>query len=487
EAQLASAPALEQETEAALARLSGAEGDAERVLADARTAWARDRQEAETRLEAISDQYREARQQLETLAALGAEGLCPTCGRPLGATAREVLDGLEAQCETLAVDGHFYRQRVEQLAAPPDSVAAAEQRLRAAQQERLGAERRLARIRSALHERQELLRQRAEREARQREAEAELAALATAYDASAHAAAREAVEALTPVEARAARLATQLEREPVVREALARAEAGLAEVAARGAALAPPEAAALLPLEAYEALRREVEGHDAAQREAEKAEAGAAAARREAAAAREVAARAAQELARLQEALAGRERERQLHDELDRAFADLRADLNHQLRPELAEVASRFLEALTDGRYAALEFDEEYRVVVLEDGLPKPVLSGGEEDLCNLVLRLAISQMIAERAGQAFSLLILDEVFGSLDDVRRGNVVELLRRLHDRFEQVIVITHVDGVRDGLDRVLQVGLDEARGCSVVRDVARPGAADGARDRADAEAA
>src|SRR6185503_844604 len=77
----------------------------------------------------------------------------------------------------------------------------------------------------------------------------------------------------------------------------------------------------------------------------------------------------------------------------------------------------------------------------------------------NLVLRLAISQMIAERAGQAFSLLILDEVFGSLDESRRHNVVELLRRLHDRFEQVVLITHIESVREGLDRVLTVRYDE----------------------------
>jgi exonuclease SbcC len=104
----------------------------------------------------------------------------------------------------------------------------------------------------------------------------------------------------------------------------------------------------------------------------------------------------------------------------------------------------------------------------MEEGLPKSVISGGEEDLCNLVLRLAISQMIAERAGQAFSLLILDEVFGSLDETRRANVVELLRRLNDRFEQVIVITHIEQVREGLDRLLLVRFDEARGCSVVSD-------------------
>jgi exonuclease SbcC len=76
--------------------------------------------------------------------------------------------------------------------------------------------------------------------------------------------------------------------------------------------------------------------------------------------------------------------------------------------------------------------------------------------------------MIAERAGQPLSLLILDEIFGSLDEERRANVVELLRSLADRFPQVILITHIDAVREGFDRVVRVGLDTARGVAVVRD-------------------
>jgi len=57
-------------------------------------------------------------------------------------------------------------------------------------------------------------------------------------------------------------------------------------------------------------------------------------------------------------------------------------------------------------------------------------------------------------------------VFGSLDDARRFNVVELLRGLHDRFEQVILITHIEPVREGLDRVISVSYDADHGCSVV---------------------
>jgi DNA repair protein SbcC/Rad50 len=173
--------------------------------------------------------------------------------------------------------------------------------------------------------------------------------------------------------------------------------------------------------------------------------------------------------------------DRRIHDELDRAFSDLRTDLNFQLRPELSELASAFLSELTDARYTELELDDQYNIVILEDGVPKPVLSGGEEDLANLVLRLAISQMIAERAGQSFSLLILDEVFGSLDEARRYNVVELLRGLHDRFEQVILITHIEPVREGLDRVISVSYDADQGSSVVTqsDNEDAGTADGMR--------
>ena len=110
--------------------------------------------------------------------------------------------------------------------------------------------------------------------------------------------------------------------------------------------------------------------------------------------------------------------------------------------------------------------DDSYNLTVIEDGAPKHVISGGEQDVANLCLRLAISQMIAERAGQSFSLLILDEVFGSLDESRRQNVVELLRGLGDRFEQVILITHIEQVREGVDRVINVRYDEESGCSVV---------------------
>ncbi|MDQ3556357.1 MAG: SMC family ATPase, partial [Gemmatimonadota bacterium] len=166
--------------------------------------------------------------------------------------------------------------------------------------------------------------------------------------------------------------------------------------------------------------------------------------------------------------VAERETEHRYHEELDEAFSTLRAELNAHLRPELSEIASLFLAQLTDGRYTSMEIDEGYNILVLDEGEEKPVISGGEEDVANLVLRLSLSQMIAERAGHPLSLLILDEVFGSLDVARRDNVVQLLHHLEDRFEQVILITHIEGIRESLDQVLRVEFDERSGTSRVRE-------------------
>ena len=125
-----------------------------------------------------------------------------------------------------------------------------------------------------------------------------------------------------------------------------------------------------------------------------------------------------------------------------------------------------FVAELTDGRYQEFELDEHYGINVLEDGVPKPVISGGEEDIVNLALRLAISQMVAERAGQPLSLLVLDEIFGGLDDARRHGVMELLRRLSDRFPQVILITHIEGIKEGADQVLHVSFDHDARTAVI---------------------
>jgi exonuclease SbcC len=160
-------------------------------------------------------------------------------------------------------------------------------------------------------------------------------------------------------------------------------------------------------------------------------------------------------------------RDVRLCDECDRMVTDFRKYVNSSIRPRMAELASEYLADLTDGRYTAVELAEDFTPTVVEDGEAKSVISGGEEDILNLCMRISLSHMLAERAGQHFSLLILDEVFGSLDEGRRGNVLALLEKLRNRFEQIIIITHLDDIKDGVQHLIQVDYDEVSGSAFVR--------------------
>ena len=431
-----------------------------------RTEWVRDRQEAETKRDALRRQYAELKAQRDRIVDLGEEGACPVCTRPLDQHFRGVLEHFDDQLETIAVDGRFYNTRLDQLEEMPDEVKALDEARRALTAEVGVLERRLAKVQAAVQELTQLSKDIGIKEQRHDAVRRDLAAIPPGYDGAKHAALRREVERLVPLNERATRLSAQIDREPQLDQERRRGSDALGALRERLASLRERRASVEFSEADYAALRTAFETAAAEARAADVAAASAQGDANAARAALESAERSRAELVRIQGQLDGLQVDRRLHDELDRAYSDLRTDLNFQLRPELSELASAFLHDLTDARYSELELDDNYNIIVLEDGIPKPVISGGEEDLANLVLRLAISQMIAERAGQQFSLLVLDEVFGSLDESRRHNVVELLRRLQDRFEQVILITHIESVREGLDQIINVRYDEESGASVI---------------------
>lgn len=155
-----------------------------------------------------------------------------------------------------------------------------------------------------------------------------------------------------------------------------------------------------------------------------------------------------------------------LHERAAGRLADFRVAIAGTIRPELEELMSGFVHLLTDGRHESVELSEDFEVTLFEGGLPIEVISGGTEDISALAMRLALSQMIAQRAGHPLSLLVLDEPFGSLDETRRGNVVNLLRSLGRIFEQIVVISHVAETKDACDHAIQLEFDEALGASRV---------------------
>lgn len=434
----------------------------------ARTAWVRDSQDARTKRQGLIDQYQELKEQRQRLVKAGPEGVCPTCTRPLGAEYDKVLELLDRQMEDVVFNGNYYKQRIEQLQNEPAELDELERRRVVLETELSAALEELGWLEAQAQEGPALAQERSRLSARVQEIEASVERIAGSYDDARHALLRSEIGALEPLALEAERLRVLADR-----------AAGLA--GERDAARGERDGSIARAAE----LRARLEGLAFSEprfREARDA-AGAAEQARRAAEVEQVRTRAERAAALEGVAAVARrrqereEREREagtaaadlaLHQELDRALSDLRTELNATLRPDLSELASGFVRDLTNGRYTELELDEEYGATLVADGDPKAVISGGEEDVANLALRLAISQMIAERAGQPLSLLILDEIFGSLDEDRRVAVVDLLRSLADRFPQVILITHIDSVREGFDRVVRVGLDVSRGVATVKD-------------------
>ena len=68
---------------------------------------------------------------------------------------------------------------------------------------------------------------------------------------------------------------------------------------------------------------------------------------------------------------------------------------------------------------------------------------------------------------------MLDEVFGSLDEGRRSNVLALLEKLRRRFEQIVIITHLDDIKDGVQHLIQVEYDEGDGSARIAGEAEAG--------------
>jgi exonuclease SbcC len=143
-----------------------------------------------------------------------------------------------------------------------------------------------------------------------------------------------------------------------------------------------------------------------------------------------------------------------LNDLMDR----FRQNLASRIRPMMIARTSQLVAGTTDGRYVAVDLDDEYNVYVYDgtERFPIKRFSGGEQDLVNLCLRVAISQIISEQNSRTeINFIALDEIFGSQDAVRKENILKALNNLSGQFRQIFLITHHEDLKDSMQHVLVV--------------------------------
>jgi DNA repair protein SbcC/Rad50 len=462
--------ALAAERQQALAPDAAQAGAARASLAEAgrlRAAAESHLGELRAHLRTIEEALREAQRGVDRaaarrgeLAALGADAPCPTCEQPLAHHLPKLLDKHDQEVAAERARAVALERRRAHQAA---QVAQGEGQAREAQAREDAAKKRSEHLVKAEAEALAWQRRRAELEAKLAAKRASLAALGEGtFDEAAYAQQRAEAAALAKAHERFLQLGARLEGRPALEEDLARAEAEAARQQEAFAGLERERAGLAFDPHQRQALEERFLGLtrrakdlavEVAQREARvhacDADLARVAQQAEAQRALEAQVAEAQREVVLLERLAG-ERDAGL-------LADFRSHLMGRLRPVLGQRAGDLFRACTEGRYEGLELSEDYDLLVLEGGaaLPLARFSGGEGDLANLCLRIAIGEVLAERSGEALGFLALDEVLGSQDEQRRARILGALAHLRHRFRQILLITHIEEVKDAVEHVVYV--------------------------------
>ena len=150
-----------------------------------------------------------------------------------------------------------------------------------------------------------------------------------------------------------------------------------------------------------------------------------------------------------------------IYEELREAFGrrGLQAMIIEAALPEIEAETNRLLSRMTDGRMSVrLETQRETKQggvqetldIIIADELGARsynLFSGGEAFRVNFALRIAISKLLARRAGAQLRTLFVDEGFGTQDAQGRERLVEAINAIKEDFDRILVITHIEELRD----------------------------------------
>ena len=95
---------------------------------------------------------------------------------------------------------------------------------------------------------------------------------------------------------------------------------------------------------------------------------------------------------------------------------------------------------------------------------PYETYSGGEAFRINFALRIALSQLLAARSGVPIRTLVIDEGFGTQDEHGIQCIVDAITEVRKDFEKILIITHLDAVKDAFAVRIEVAKDPVTGSS-----------------------
>jgi len=160
------------------------------------------------------------------------------------------------------------------------------------------------------------------------------------------------------------------------------------------------------------------------------------------------------------------------HKTLERSFGKdgVPALLIEQALPQIESKANELLDRLSDGQMSIRfvtqrEYKEKKRDdlketldIQISDAAgvrDYEMYSGGEAFRVNFAIRLALSEVLAQRKGARLQTLVIDEGFGSQDAQGRQRLIEAINLVKKDFAKILVITHLDELKDAFPTRIEV--------------------------------
>jgi exonuclease SbcC len=135
--------------------------------------------------------------------------------------------------------------------------------------------------------------------------------------------------------------------------------------------------------------------------------------------------------------------------------------------PEIQEYANEILRRLTrNNMQISLESQREKQSGGLKETLDIKIsddrgtreyslFSGGEAFRADFALRIALSKLLARRAGTQLRTLIVDEGFGTQDADGLQQMIECIQAIADDFDKVLVVTHLETIKNAFPVRIEV--------------------------------
>lgn len=132
---------------------------------------------------------------------------------------------------------------------------------------------------------------------------------------------------------------------------------------------------------------------------------------------------------------------------IEEAIPEIESEANKLLAKLTDNQVQLFIESLRDLKKGGVKETLDISISDSAGVRPYEMFSGGEAFRIDFALRIAISKLLARRAGTALQTLIIDEGFGSQDDEALSKMMDCLFAIQSDFSRIIIVSHLAEMKD----------------------------------------